>query len=160
MFENALTGYLKGKAILFITNQLQYLPFADKILVLNEGKQVAFGHFKELMATNDFFKDMMRKFGEIDEKKKEDEEKKDEKPAKQAKPEAKKPAAPSAKPGSLTKLEEKTSGLVSAKVYWYYIKAGRPWLFFIIIACYAASVAANIGSCKNHILRSFFLHFS
>jgi ATP-binding cassette subfamily C (CFTR/MRP) protein 5 len=147
-----LTGLLKGKTILFITNQLQYLPFADNIFVLDEGKLVANGNFKDLLATNDFFKNMMTKFGDIDENRVKSEETVEEKKAtKAAKPEPKKTSA--TKPtGNLTKLEEKSTGLVSSKVYWYYIKAGGPLMFLIILGCFAMSVTGNIGSCKDFVL--------
>ena len=52
-----------------MTNQLQYLPYADKILVLKEGKIEANGTYKELSTGNAFFQKMMTQFGDIDEKK-------------------------------------------------------------------------------------------
>jgi len=46
-----------GKAVVLATHQLQYLPYADKILVLSSaGKQVFYGTFlqlKEMMSNND-----------------------------------------------------------------------------------------------------------
>lgn len=37
LFEQAIQSYLKGKTILLITNQLQFLPSAEKIYVFKEG---------------------------------------------------------------------------------------------------------------------------
>ena len=52
-----------------MTNQLQYLPYADRILALKEGIIEANGTYKELSAGNAFFQKMMNQFGDIDEKK-------------------------------------------------------------------------------------------
>ncbi|CAG2110175.1 unnamed protein product [Medioppia subpectinata] len=41
--------YLKDKARILVTHQIQFLREAHKILVLNEGKCVAFGTYEELM---------------------------------------------------------------------------------------------------------------
>jgi len=51
LFFEGIVGQLKNrnKAVVLATHQLQYLPFADKILVLdNEGQQIFFGSFIEL----------------------------------------------------------------------------------------------------------------
>lgn len=37
LFDEALKKYLKGKTIVLATNQLQYLPHADKIVFLKKG---------------------------------------------------------------------------------------------------------------------------
>jgi ATP-binding cassette subfamily C (CFTR/MRP) protein 1 len=38
IFENVMLGMLKGRNVLLITNQLQYLPHATTIYVLSDGK--------------------------------------------------------------------------------------------------------------------------
>lgn len=53
IFHSCILGHLKGagtKAVILTTHQLQYLPFADKIIVLdNGGHQVFYGNYDELM---------------------------------------------------------------------------------------------------------------
>ncbi|XP_045158220.2 ATP-binding cassette sub-family C member 4-like [Mercenaria mercenaria] len=48
IFENVIQGILKGKAIVLVTHQLQFLRFSDEIIDLNEGKMVGKGTYQEL----------------------------------------------------------------------------------------------------------------
>jgi hypothetical protein len=43
IFQNALLQFLKDKSVLFITNQLQFLPEADHVYFLEQGKCTAKG---------------------------------------------------------------------------------------------------------------------
>lgn len=47
-----LLGYLKSKTRILVTNHLQLLPHADKILVLKEGSAVFYGTYNELVERN------------------------------------------------------------------------------------------------------------
>jgi ABC-type bacteriocin/lantibiotic exporter with double-glycine peptidase domain len=87
LFENALRGYLRNKTILFITNQLQYLPYADVVYTLKDGEFENHGTFKDLMETSKSFQDMMASFGKV-ESKKADEPKKADGPKAEIKPSA------------------------------------------------------------------------
>jgi ABC-type multidrug transport system ATPase subunit len=59
LFFNGIIDQLvkRGKSVILATHQLQYLPYANKILVLSpSGKQVFYGTFsklKEMMSSND-----------------------------------------------------------------------------------------------------------
>lgn len=58
IFNDCINGVLRknGKAVILATHQVQYLPYADKVLVLdNEGKQAFFGTFDALHAKRDQF---------------------------------------------------------------------------------------------------------
>ncbi len=79
LFEQAIKKYWAGKIIILATNQLQYLPFADKVIFLSNGEVVGDGTFAELVASSPAFKDQMEKYGVGGEKKEEHEEKKEEK---------------------------------------------------------------------------------
>lgn len=48
--KEAIEGYLKkrGKTILFVTNQLQFLPMADKVIFMDDGEIAEYGTFEEL----------------------------------------------------------------------------------------------------------------
>ncbi|RZC81081.1 hypothetical protein C5167_043665 [Papaver somniferum] len=52
LFEECLMGILKEKTILYVTNQLEFLPAADLILMMQEGKIIQAGRFEELLAQN------------------------------------------------------------------------------------------------------------
>ena len=84
LFEQAIKKYWAGKIIILATNQLQYLPFADKVIFLSNGEVVGDGTFSELVAQSPAFKEQMEKYGVGSEKKQEKveeqhEEKKEEK---------------------------------------------------------------------------------
>ncbi|XP_026408739.1 putative ABC transporter C family member 15 [Papaver somniferum] len=52
LFEECLMGILKEKTILYVTNQVEFLPAADLILMMQEGKIIQAGRFEELLAQN------------------------------------------------------------------------------------------------------------
>jgi ABC-type multidrug transport system ATPase subunit len=79
-FTRPLKGYLADKLVILTANQLQYLPYADHILFLNEGSVVATGNFTELMQTNVVFKDQMAKFGVTSKGEQEEKSEAEEKP--------------------------------------------------------------------------------
>lgn len=48
IFDECITGVLKNKTVVLVTNALQYLPRCDRIIVLKGGCVVADGTFDEL----------------------------------------------------------------------------------------------------------------
>lgn len=57
LFDQCITGFLRGKTRILVTHQLQFLKKADKIVVLNKGCIEAQGTFQELSkSTLDFTK--------------------------------------------------------------------------------------------------------
>ena len=49
LFTNCIRGFLKNKAVILVTHQLQYLQHADEIIVLKNGKTEDKGSFQHLM---------------------------------------------------------------------------------------------------------------
>lgn len=49
IFDKCITKYLKTKTVVLVTHQIQFIKQASKILVLKEGKQLAFGTYDELV---------------------------------------------------------------------------------------------------------------
>jgi ATP-binding cassette, subfamily C (CFTR/MRP), member 1 len=126
LFENAIQGYLKGKTIVLITNQLQYLPQADQIVVLSAGKQVDCGPFITLMERCEEMQNIMKEYGAIDHHKEQEEDQEDLEKKKALL--SKKPSALSKKKSSkkLTQVEDKATGLVGIGIYWYLISSLYP----------------------------------
>ncbi|XP_042510338.1 putative ABC transporter C family member 15 isoform X2 [Macadamia integrifolia] len=52
LFENCLMGILKDKTILYVTHQVEFLPAADLILVMQNGRIKQAGRFEELLKQN------------------------------------------------------------------------------------------------------------
>lgn len=44
-----ITGYLKSKAVILVTHQIQFIKRATKILVLEDGKSFAYGTYDEIV---------------------------------------------------------------------------------------------------------------
>ncbi|KAL8555682.1 hypothetical protein ACS0TY_003484 [Phlomoides rotata] len=52
LFQECLLGILKEKTILYVTHQVEFLPAADLILVMQDGKIAQAGTFDELLKQN------------------------------------------------------------------------------------------------------------
>ncbi|KAI3992671.1 hypothetical protein MKX01_007993 [Papaver californicum] len=52
LFEECLMGILKDKTVLYVTNQVEFLPAAGLILMMQEGKIMQAGRFEELLKQN------------------------------------------------------------------------------------------------------------
>nr|KAJ3421417.1 hypothetical protein HK105_003607 [Polyrhizophydium stewartii] len=52
VFDDAICGVLRGKTVVLVTHQLHLLPKVDMVVVLDEGRVVETGAFRELMARN------------------------------------------------------------------------------------------------------------
>jgi ABC-type transport system involved in cytochrome bd biosynthesis fused ATPase/permease subunit len=63
--DEVLLGYLKGKSILFITNQLQFLPYADRVIVMKDGQIIDQGDYNKLLTTSATLKEVMSGLGDI-----------------------------------------------------------------------------------------------
>ncbi|KNA13620.1 hypothetical protein SOVF_114980 isoform A [Spinacia oleracea] len=52
LFQECLMGVLRDKTIFYVTHQVEFLPAADLILVMKEGRIAEAGSFKELLKQN------------------------------------------------------------------------------------------------------------
>lgn len=48
IFENCIKGYLKDKTVILATHQIQFAKDSSKILVVEQGRQIAFGNYQDL----------------------------------------------------------------------------------------------------------------
>ncbi|KAK2963510.1 Multidrug resistance-associated protein [Blattamonas nauphoetae] len=89
LMDNCICGVLKGKTVILMTNQLQFLDRADKILVLDNGRITAQGTYAEIREQGVNFDEFIIKSDKKTDKKKQkkvevkEEEKTDEENAKQ-----------------------------------------------------------------------------
>ena len=49
IFKNAIKDYLKNKTVILITHQLNYIKYADKILFIKKGEQLAFDNIDDCL---------------------------------------------------------------------------------------------------------------
>ncbi|XP_078526662.1 ATP-binding cassette sub-family C member 12 isoform X2 [Lissotriton helveticus] len=62
IFEECIQRKLKGKTVVLVTHQLQYLEFCDKVILLEDGRITENGTHKELMATNGRYTHLIQNF--------------------------------------------------------------------------------------------------
>jgi ABC-type multidrug transport system fused ATPase/permease subunit len=148
LIENAVVKYIRGqgKTGFIVTNQLQFLSYADRVIMLKGGRIVEQGKFEDLMANGREFAALIKEFG-VFEKDEDGEESSSEasrkapvkKPTQDANAEKKEEGS-----GALTGSEERESGSIDAAVYWYYIKSGGLGLFFLSVFLLFSVVAARV----------------
>ncbi|XP_010895088.2 multidrug resistance-associated protein 5 isoform X2 [Esox lucius] len=136
LFHNAIRTASKGKTIIFVTHQLQYLADCDDVILMKDGQITEHGTHCQLMSKSRDYAALFNSAQQenlvkknLKNKKKEGEEviETTSTVVKVAKPPAEK-----MKGDQLMKVEEKGSGAVAWEVYWAYIKAaGGPCAFII-----------------------------
>ncbi|XP_029296884.1 multidrug resistance-associated protein 5 [Cottoperca gobio] len=134
VFHKAIKGAGKGKTVLFVTHQLQYLSECDKVILMKDGQIAEHGTHAQLMGRE---RDYASLFNSMQQENLVKENLKN----KQAGAEKADSAADVAKVGPkaeskkgacLMKAEEKGSGAVAWSVYGAYIKAAGGSIVFII----------------------------
>jgi len=52
LFERCIQGYLKGKTVILVTHQIQYLPQADLVMNIDDTRITHFGDYASVVAAN------------------------------------------------------------------------------------------------------------
>lgn len=136
IFQRAIRSFLQEKTVILVTNQLQYVPETDKVMVIRKGKMEAFGPYEELLQSSPTLKEMMDSLGTT-EKEEDNSKHKDIEEVK---------ATYSRLPERVKAAEEKESGLVSLSIYGYYILMGGLFMFSIIILFNVVGTASFVVS--------------
>lgn len=147
----------EGKTVVLVTNQLQFVNHADKIVFLKHDKvaQEAWVHkqgsYSELMQNPDFA-ELMKDVGAGDDEVIERSPKADDKASEGDKSDGTNAASPETsskdgkrKPGgTLTTSEEREQGAVSWDVYRGYLQLAKATSFFIgvVIICWSAQITS------------------
>lgn len=172
IFETCIKKTLSGRTRLLVTNQLQYLPVCDHVILLDGGKIEDQGTFPQLMEKNPNFRELVSSAGAADEEEKQkalqDEEVKAVKAltanqkwkrALQAtnagkmwktlqKPPQRKEEEPPEKPHVPVEEEERGTGAISGAVVKRYIRAmGGVWaLLLVLLSFFVVEVLRIMGS--------------
>nr|DAD18192.1 TPA_asm: hypothetical protein HUJ06_019655 [Nelumbo nucifera] len=64
LFQDCLMGILKDKTVLYVTHQVEFLPAADLILVVQDGRITQAGRFEELLKQNTGFEVLVGAHGQ------------------------------------------------------------------------------------------------
>eukprot|EP01113_Clastostelium_recurvatum_P032146 TRINITY_DN4086_c0_g1_i4.p1 TRINITY_DN4086_c0_g1~~TRINITY_DN4086_c0_g1_i4.p1 ORF type:complete len:1493 (-),score=493.27 TRINITY_DN4086_c0_g1_i4:12-4490(-) len=154
LFHRCIREFLRDKLVVLSTNQLQYLPYADRILFMKEGRIVDQGTYTEMLAQNKDFADLMASFGGQDNSEEESSdvvlegasvvEQEGKKDAEEALPLVKSPNM--SKDGNLVKQEERDSGEVTWSLYFQFCAAGGVFLFVAFISIFIVETAARTGT--------------
>jgi ABC-type multidrug transport system ATPase subunit len=120
VFESGIMGYLKNKTVLLVTHQLFLLPDVDHIVVLDKGKVVEQGSFKELSEKKGYLTEMMRNYRLDDQNttKAKAEKTVDVEEESEAK-------------GGIIVEEDRESGNVKLSVFWHYFDKCGGWAYVI-----------------------------
>ena len=147
LFKDVIRGSLKNKTRVLVTNALQYLPQADQIVVLEEGKVQEIGTYKSLMSKGLDFSKLMKHHGldqeessraslDGDSRKSIDEKRKSLDASSAQQGEQKAPAKPKIITDDMIgKEEERSIGNVSLKVYMEFFRATGTKFSALFVFC-------------------------
>ncbi|VAH51973.1 unnamed protein product [Triticum turgidum subsp. durum] len=160
VFDKCIKEELRHKTRVLVTNQLHFLPYVDKILLIHDGVVKEEGTFDELSNTGEQFKKLMENAGKMEEQ---TEEKQDENKSQDdikhtengdvviadGGPQKSQDSSSKTKQGKsvLIKQEERETGVVSTKVLSRYKNAmGGIWAVSVLFLCYTLTETLRISS--------------
>jgi ATP-binding cassette, subfamily C (CFTR/MRP), member 1 len=127
LFEQCFNGYLKDKTRIWVTNQFQYLKYADQIIVLDRGVVSAQGTFDEIIQGGGKWKEFLKKGDEVN---------------KDDVKEEKEPLVISEVSSSIFEAEERSTGFVKWNVIATYFKNMN---IFLVIFCLCYFIHSQLG---------------
>ncbi|KAL5718569.1 hypothetical protein ACHQM5_011456 [Ranunculus cassubicifolius] len=129
LYKECLLGFLESKTVIYTTNQLEFLPSADLILVLKDGMIAQSGKYDEILASGTDFMDLVgahkkavhgHSDSDVGNLNPGDDVKKDNSEMKPTTSNTYEEVQPEIEE-QLVQEEERGEGKVSLKVYWKYI---------------------------------------
>ena len=146
LFEDCIVGFMKGKARILVTNQLQCLPKCDSVIALGNGRVIEQGTYGDLMKAEGEVKRLLKELEDNAKSEQNTNDKGENKegvvapagPNKETdNAKAITPATLTAKDSgdakALTTKEEREAGAVKSQVYLKYLKAGGGYLLFAVV---------------------------
>uniref|UniRef100_A0A667X8H9 Si:ch211-221f10.2 n=1 Tax=Myripristis murdjan TaxID=586833 RepID=A0A667X8H9_9TELE len=153
LFHHAIRGAAKGRTVLFVTHQLQYLSECDDVILMKDGQIAEHGTHAQLMGKErdyaTLFNSMQQEVRPGAHEAPESGEKESEKQAAEGRGgkggDCRRCCQGHKTKGQLMKAEEKGSGAVAWSVYAAYIKAAGGPLAFIINIFFFLSTTGSIA---------------
>jgi ABC-type multidrug transport system fused ATPase/permease subunit len=128
LVENAVVKFVRGtgKTAFVATNQLQFLPYANRVIMLQNGRVVANGAFDKLMQDGGAFAALVKEFGVFEEM---DEDESSTQSRKHVKSENTSAHVVTNQKKDEDAAEERETGTIGFGTYWNYIKSGGLGIF-------------------------------
>ncbi|XP_041653356.1 multidrug resistance-associated protein 5 [Cheilinus undulatus] len=147
VFHKAIRGFAKGKTVLFVTHQLQYLSECDNVILMKDGQISECGTHAQLMAKERDYATLFNSMQQENLVKENLKNKQNSGVAEKADSTVNVakvgPKVESSKGKQLMRAEEKGSGAVAWSVYAAYIKAaGGPVIFLINIFLFLSTTGS------------------
>ncbi|XP_077589032.1 ATP-binding cassette sub-family C member 5 [Stigmatopora nigra] len=148
IFKKAIQAATKGKTVLFVTHQLQYLPECDDIILMKDGQIAEHGTHDQLMAKEREYAALFRSMQQenlVRENLKNTQHKVTTVQVCHVEEIAKITPKPPSKKEQLMKAEEKGSGAVACAVYAAYIRAAGGPVIFVLNTFFFLSTTGTIA---------------
>src|SRR5690606_35245514 len=126
--------YLKDKTRILVTHQLQYLKFASRIFVIDDGKLIEQGTYEDLSNKKDGH--LKRLLDEYSVKEHEKQKKNDLEDQEENETTTSKAETEMKKFAKLMQDEERAKGFISLKAIWQYIRSGGGIIVFLLVALF------------------------
>ncbi|RDD40706.1 Multidrug resistance-associated protein 5 [Trichoplax sp. H2] len=137
IFNWCIRGVLKGKSILFITHQLQYLRWCDSVIMMQDGQIVAHDNHEDLLANSKVYNDFISNL-------KDEEEKNAIEDAKKIKTTI--PRNETVQVNDSEKENEESSAVTCKTISSYFDATGGKFVVLLVIFVYGTGVAMRVFS--------------
>ncbi|KAJ1698124.1 hypothetical protein LUZ63_006636 [Rhynchospora breviuscula] len=139
VFDKCIKDQLRNKTRVLVTNQLHFLPYVDRILLVHDGVVKEEGTFEELSDTGELFKKLMENAGKMEE------QQADEKEEEKSGADGTKVNGEAAT-GNGTVADKAGDKTGKGKEGKYKNALGGLWVVFILLFCYALTEALRVSS--------------
>eukprot|EP01133_Synstelium_polycarpum_P002620 gene2620-3012_t len=139
LFHKCFNGLLKNKTVILAANQLNYLPYADHVIVMRGGSIVEKGTYNELVSAKGDYAKLLEDYGieDVHTPTQADEEVSEEKTKPKERPVLRN------NDGILIQQEERETGSVSLKVYLKYFQSGGSLLFVFTFILFLLDIGSR-----------------
>ncbi|GJN90211.1 hypothetical protein Rhopal_003210-T1 [Rhodotorula paludigena] len=141
IFEHAIQGLLKGKTRILVTHALQYLPHADNVIIMENGRIVERGTFDQLISAGSSFSRFAHEFGIAASS---TGSKGDATTGETAEP-AQDPAKPKSSSRPLMQKEEQATGTIKLRTWKTWLSAANGWLTVPLVIVTIALMVASLA---------------
>ena len=153
LFDNCINGALKGRMRVLVTHQYQFLHYANHVILMNNGRIIEQGTFSSVRTSKSGISilEPIEKLTNSNNKDSDDDKPKEEQEKENFQGKEVQTSLIDGV-GMAIDREERTSGAVSLKTYWTYLRASLPapvlvaLIVFVVLACGMYLTTVNFQS--------------